>query len=191
MILTPNNEYAALLDACVLVPMPLCDTLLRLAVEPSLYRPLWSDLILNEVGTAIERMGYTGPQSERRLRVMREHFPEASVTSPSNLASALTCIPDANDRHVLAAAICGHASTIVTFNEKHFPEDCLEQYAIVRQHPDDFLIHQFHLCPGLMVEKIDSQAIAIHQSRQDIISRLRDLAQAPKFAALLEERLNR
>jgi predicted nucleic acid-binding protein len=189
MILTPNNEYAALLDACVLVPMPLCDTLLRLAVEPSLYRPLWSNPILNEVGTAIERMGYTPEQSQRRVRTMREHFPEACVNIPPDLAQALTCIPDEDDRHVLAAAICGHANAIVTFNEKHFPEECLERYGVLRRHPDDFLIDQFHLCPGLMIEKIDSQAVAIHQPRTDIVSRLRDLAQAPKFAALLAERI--
>jgi hypothetical protein len=34
MILAQDNEYAAVLDACVLVPMPLCDTLLRLAEDP-------------------------------------------------------------------------------------------------------------------------------------------------------------
>lgn len=67
MILTPDNEYAVLIDACALVPMPLCDTLLRMAVEPSLYRPLWSELILSEVGTAMERMGYTKAQAGRRL----------------------------------------------------------------------------------------------------------------------------
>jgi hypothetical protein len=54
MILTQDNEYAALLDACVLVPMCLCDTLLRLAEEPAMYRPLWSNEILQEVGTALE-----------------------------------------------------------------------------------------------------------------------------------------
>lgn len=52
MILTPDNEYAVVLDACVLVPMSLCDTLLRLAEEPAMYRPLWSDEILAEVSRA-------------------------------------------------------------------------------------------------------------------------------------------
>jgi hypothetical protein len=89
----------------------------------------------------------------------------------------------------LAAAICARANVIVTFNEKHFPEDCLEPYGIMRQNPDDFLIDQFHLDRALMAEKLDSQAIAIRQSRQEIIVRLRNLAQAPKFAAVLEEYL--
>lgn len=122
------------------------------------------------------------------MNTMREHFPECSVSTPPDLSKTLTCIPDENDRHVLAAAICGHANAIVTFNEKDFPEDCLARYGILRQHPDDFLVHQFHLSPVAVIEKIDSQAIAIHQPRKAIIARLRDLAQAPKFAALLEER---
>jgi hypothetical protein len=38
MILTPDNEYSAVFDTCVLAPMPLCDVLLRGAEEPALYR---------------------------------------------------------------------------------------------------------------------------------------------------------
>ena len=40
-------RYTAVLDACVLVPIALADTLLRVA-EKGLYRPLWSDRILTE-----------------------------------------------------------------------------------------------------------------------------------------------
>ena len=46
-------RYSAFLDACVLVPIALADTLLRLA-EAGLYRPLWSDRVLDEVVDAIE-----------------------------------------------------------------------------------------------------------------------------------------
>lgn len=129
---------------------------------------------MEEVGAAMGRMGYKQEQRDRRLRVMREHFPEALVGGHDELAKALECIPDENDRHVLAAAICGHANTVVTFNEKHFPQECLEPYGILRQHPDEFLVHQFHLSPALLIEKIDSQAIAIHQTRKAVIDSLRD-----------------
>jgi hypothetical protein len=47
--------YSAVLDACVLVPNSLCDTLLRLA-ERGFYRPLWSQQILDEVQVAVERI---------------------------------------------------------------------------------------------------------------------------------------
>jgi len=84
MILTQDNEYAVVLDACVLIPMPLCDTLLRLAEDPSMYRPLWSDQILQEVGIALEKkLGYSTAQTGYRLARMKEAFPEA-----------LVCIPD-------------------------------------------------------------------------------------------------
>lgn len=44
--------FGAVLDACVLVPVALADTLLR-AAEAELYRPLWSERILGEVRSAI------------------------------------------------------------------------------------------------------------------------------------------
>ncbi|HKR96279.1 MAG TPA: hypothetical protein VJW55_12985, partial [Candidatus Angelobacter sp.] len=54
MIFTQENEYAAVLDACVLVPMGLCDCLLRLAESPALYRPLWSEDILQELAKTLK-----------------------------------------------------------------------------------------------------------------------------------------
>jgi hypothetical protein len=38
-------DYRVVLDACVLIPMPLADTLLRMAEEPRLYLPRWSQMI--------------------------------------------------------------------------------------------------------------------------------------------------
>lgn len=43
MMLAFTNQYLAVLDACVLAPMPVCDTLLRLAEEPAFYKPKWSE----------------------------------------------------------------------------------------------------------------------------------------------------
>lgn len=47
--------YAVVLDACVLVPVVLADTLLRIA-ERDLYRPMWSDQIVAEAIDAILEM---------------------------------------------------------------------------------------------------------------------------------------
>ncbi|HLV85801.1 MAG TPA: PIN domain-containing protein [Candidatus Sulfotelmatobacter sp.] len=186
MILTPDNEYTVLLDACVLVPMPLCETLLRLAEEPALYRPLWSDPILQEVGFALVEMKYTGAQVSRRLDAMRGTFPEAMVAIPDHLVEGLLCIPDPNDRHVLAAAIAGRANAILTLNHRHFPPECLAQYDIERMSPDHFLIHQYHLNAGALLDKIDAQASAIRETRQTVVTRFRDRLQAPTFASIVE-----
>ena len=42
-------DYRVVLDACVLIPMPLADTLLRMAEAPRLYLPQWSQRIMDEV----------------------------------------------------------------------------------------------------------------------------------------------
>src|SRR5437867_6272251 len=105
MILTNDNEYAVVLDACVLAPMPLADTLLRLAEEPSLYRIIWTEELLQEIGGTLAKLGRTPFQVERRLKFMRDHFPEAMFKLTPEIVGAIPCLPDADDRHVVAAAI--------------------------------------------------------------------------------------
>lgn len=186
MILTQNNEYAAVLDACVLAPMPLCDTLLRLAEDPAFYRPLWSDEILQEVGDVlVHKLGLTTTQRDRRLRVMREEFPEALVRIPRKLPATFDCGGDKDDRHVLAAAVKGQAHAIITSNTKDFLKECLDEYGILCQTPDDFLVHQFHLNPPLVLEKLDQQGASIGRGRLDIVQRLRIVA--PQFSDLVQE----
>lgn len=48
-------RFSVFLDACVLVPIVLADTLLRIA-EADLYRPLWSARVLDEMVFAIEHV---------------------------------------------------------------------------------------------------------------------------------------
>jgi hypothetical protein len=187
MILTPDNEYAAVLDACVLLPMPLCDTLLRLAEEPSLYRPLWSTTVLEEVERNLRiKLGHTTQQSQYRIDRMRFTFPEAEVYVPPELLKAFDCLPDIHDRHVLAAADRGGAHAIVTCNVKHFPVDCLERFDLYCQTPDEFLVHQFHISPSQVITKIEEQATNLQRS---LDSQIQALAKSvPEFAKLLSQR---
>jgi len=52
-----NSHYIAVLDACVLAPMPVADTLLRLA-ERAYFTPKWSGEILSETKSTLEKFGY-------------------------------------------------------------------------------------------------------------------------------------
>jgi hypothetical protein len=61
-------------------------------------------------------------------------------------------LPDQDDRHVLAAAICGRAQTIVTANLKDFPAESLQPFGIEALGPDDFLQDVLDLEP-LVVRK--------------------------------------
>jgi hypothetical protein len=60
-------------------------------------------------------------------------------------------LPDPNDRHVLAAAIRGHADVIVTMNLRDFPAGYLVGFGIEPQHPDEFIYHRMTLAPGAVV----------------------------------------
>jgi predicted nucleic acid-binding protein len=113
-------DYRVLLDACVLIPMPLADTLLRMAEEPRLYVPKWSQSIMDEVArNLIEKWMLEPEKTRRREGEIRRHFPEAWVEGFERLMEVMT--NDPKDRHVLAAAVRSHCELIVTYNHRHFP----------------------------------------------------------------------
>lgn len=64
---------------------------------------------------------------------------------------AALLLPDADDRHVLAAAIHCGSDAIVTFNLKDFPPDIAAMYELEIIHPDDFLHQQFGLDAAAVV----------------------------------------
>ena len=73
-----TKDYLAVLDACVLVPAGLRDTLLRLAETPRLYVPKWSDEIFKEVVRTLKnKLGKTDDQVNRLESELRQAFPEA------------------------------------------------------------------------------------------------------------------
>ena len=71
---------------------------------------------------------------------MNASVPDCLVTNYEKLANSIE-LPDPGDRHVVAAAIVGHADAIVTFNIKDFPQAVLQPYGIEVQHPDEFLMN--------------------------------------------------
>lgn len=125
-------------DACVLYPFYLRDLLVRLAMT-GLFRAKWTDEIQDEwarnpsanEGIPAERLG-------RTRRLMDRAVPDARVTGYENRIPTRT-LPDADDRHVLAAAIECSATGIVTLNLPDFPRAALSPHGIEAVHPDDFV----------------------------------------------------
>jgi predicted nucleic acid-binding protein len=137
------------LDTCVLEPMPLCDTLLRLAEEPAFYTPKWSGDILRELRSTLQRMGYTPAQSSRRITAMTAAFEDAEVEEHKGLIDRMTNHP--KDRHVLAAAVRCEAQVIVTFNVKDFGPQSLRRHGLAVLTPDEFLVDQLRSGAELLI----------------------------------------
>ena len=180
--------YAVVLDACVLHPAHLRDTLLRLS-ERELFQPLWTSDILAELERSLTKREVS-PQSARRLvETMESAFESAMVRGFEPLVDSMTCEP--KDRHVLAAAVHGDAGAIITFNVRDFPQESLQPHSIDVIHPDDFLLDALDLAPSTVIEELRQQADANRVSPRTLFEILDALATAgsPRFADEIRRRL--
>jgi predicted nucleic acid-binding protein len=131
--------FKVVLDANVLYPFSLRDTLLRLA-ERGLYVLAWSERILDEVSRNLVEDGRADEATAARLQAaMRAAFPEALVDADAVAATEPAMTNDPGDRHVLATAVVAGAEGIVTFNARHFPAAALAPFGKQQIDPDDFL----------------------------------------------------
>ncbi len=164
-------DFRVVLDSCLLIPMPLADTLLGMAEHPRLYLPKWSRHIMEEVTrNLVEKWAMPSDKAGRREEELRKHFPEAWVEGYEPLADLMTNHP--KDRHVLAAAVRSAAELIVTYNRRHFAAASLEPWQVEVQGPSRFLRGLCDLEPGLFVHKLHEQAAAVGMSLEDLLDRL-------------------
>jgi hypothetical protein len=175
--------YQVILDACVLVNAALRDTLLRIAEPPRLYLPRWSEDIMAETTRTLEtRLGVTQEQTAYLVGELRMHFEDAWVKGYEPLIPIMANHP--KDRHVLAAAVRCGAQTIVTLNLKDFPEAALSPWDVVAQSPDEFLVHQYHLAPEVVAQKLHEQS-AMHGGLERLLTIHNKIA--PEFVALIRK----
>jgi hypothetical protein len=169
-------SVAAFLDASVLYPATLRSVLMYLAAG-DVFRALWSDAVHREWMAALARdRTDLPPAAIARVRVLMEaHVEHAVVSGYEDLIPTLN-LPDANDRHVLAAAIHGGASVIVTANIRHFPAAALAPYKIVAQEPDGFVL-------GLLEAATDAVVAALAADRARL---LHPAMSAAEYIASLE-----
>lgn len=134
-------KVRALLDACVLYPMTIRDLLLSFADE-ELFKPFWSQQIQNEWkrNLILNRPDLDQARLDRTILAMNEYFPDAEVMLSDTGTLKKINLPDADDLHVLAAAIQCNAEYLVTSNLKDFPAGVLEKFALKPIHPDDFCV---------------------------------------------------
>jgi predicted nucleic acid-binding protein len=145
--------FVVVVDANVLFPMTLRDTLLR-AAAAGYFQPRWSKDILDEMERNLVKTTTMSQDKGARLRAMMErYFPDAMVIGYESLVAAMP--NDARDRHVVAVAVKAGAQVIVTSNLRDFVPlpDGLEA-----QSPDEFLTHLIDLDPDGFLELLREQA---------------------------------
>ncbi len=105
------------------------------------FRAHWTEAIHDEWMRNLlgNRADLRREQLERTKELMNLHVRDALVENYESLIDGLE-LPDAGDRHVLAAAIHLKAEVIVTFNLRDFPPNQIEKYGIEAVHPDDFVL---------------------------------------------------
>jgi predicted nucleic acid-binding protein len=145
--------FIVVVDANVLFPLTLRDTMLR-AAAAGFYQLRWSQEILDEMERNLVSTGTVPADKAARLRAtMERFFPEAMVAGYEPLIVAMQ--NDVKDRHVAAAAVKAGAQVIITANLKDFepsPE------GVEAQSPDEFLCNLFDLDPEGFTEMLREQA---------------------------------
>ena len=92
------------------------------------------------------------PEKLRRtVELMNGTVLDCIVSGYEHLIGSLT-LPDANDRHVVAAAVHAKADAIITYNLKDFPATILSPLHLEAIHPDDFLTYQVDLNDAAVIQ---------------------------------------
>ncbi len=163
-----HSPFTVVFDACVLYPAPLRDFLMWLGMS-GCFRARWSAQIHDEWqrNLLLNRPDLSREQLARTSMMMDKAIPDSLVTGHEPLIDGLV-LPDADDRHVLAAAIRCQASVIVTFNQKDFPSTALAPFGIEAQHPDEFIENLFDLDQAAVVVAAQKQRANLLNPRMDV-----------------------
>ncbi len=153
----------AFLDASVLYPATLRNLLMHLAVA-GVFRPRWTDKVQDEWTTTLlrDRPDLDAARLAHRRGLMDDYILDARVTGYEPLIDGLV-LPDLNDRHVLAGAIHGGVSVIVTVNLRDFPAATLAPHGIEAQHPDVFV-------RSLIEDDADAVVAAVAEHRAALVN---------------------
>ncbi len=183
------ESVIAVLDANVLFPASLRDTLLR-AGQRDYYRMHWTAEILEEVRRNLVKTGRsTAAQVQRLVDTLLTVFPRSLITG--DYLALIPAMQNADsDRHVLATAVVCKAQVIVTNNLRDFPPQALAPYIIEAQMPDTFLMN---LCQDNLPEIaqiIIEQAADLRNPPRTVEQELKQLAKhAPTFVETMRDYL--
>ena len=149
-----ERRSVVVLDACVLFAAAPRDLLLELGAIGA-FQPKWTEDIHAEWMRGLRRARPDIPPErlEALRRAIDGSVPDCLVRGHLPLVSKLA-LPDASDRHVLAAAIRCKADLVVTFNLKHFPTRSLADHGVRAVTPARLAVSVFERAPAAVCEAV-------------------------------------
>lgn len=187
-----SKPPVAVYDACVLYPFHLRNVLIQCAFD-GLVEARWTDDIHDEWIRNLA--ANTPPLSSERLIATRDRMkvvlPDADVANYRGFIPDLR-LPDPDDRHVLAAAIAGKASLIVTWNLKDFPAKDLASHGVTSQSPDAFLTDLHAAFPDALISSVKRARHNLRKTMPSVDAFIDGLQQSglKTFAALLRQNID-
>lgn len=144
------TRVIAFLDSCVLYPFSLRDVLIQFSVE-GIFQAKWSSLVRAEVIRNVEAnnptaKGKLGSTFDLMEKAVPDFSTEPSDATRSSLQETTT---DEKDVDILAAAIDGGCTHLVTSNLKHFDIAFASARGVTVMHPDEFLTSLVKNSPSL------------------------------------------
>lgn len=167
----PGSPPLVVVDANLLYPFHLRNLLVQFGVD-AVIAPRWTARIHAEwIGNLVT----AGRVSEERLLLtldlMNSALPAAEVHGWETRMEGLT-LPDADDRHVLAAALASGAGTILTMNLRDFPASALAPHGVAAVHPDDFLCGLHNADPDLLQASTEAAQANLSRSAPSVAAYL-------------------
>jgi predicted nucleic acid-binding protein len=184
------RRLRVLLDANVIIDAQVRDLFCRLA-EADLIDLRWSGEIIAECRRALtESLRLDHSKVNRMIAALNRAFPEAGVVGYEQLVDGLE-LPDADDRHVLAAAAHAECDWLVTDNVKDFPDDKVDPFDLLVITVDDALVLLAGAFRADMAAIVDRQVAALRRpamTRDAFVRRL--AARAPVGAVAIGRALD-
>ncbi len=181
-----DSPVVVLLDACTLVVSSLRDVLLRCSAA-GFYQVRWSPTILDEVrGTLSDRISIADNRIDHLCAALERAFPDAKVECSEQVPPDL--VVDADDLHVVQAAVADDVNVIVTANVRHFREDKLHDAGILLRTPDRFLVELFSHFPDEIAQVVVNRASDLGDTVPETLEFLRQ--HVPGFVRSLESHLS-
>ncbi len=178
-------RFTVVLDTNVIFPVIIRDILLWFAYY-DLYTPKWSEHIFDEWKRVMLEKGVSDEEANKRIEKVNLAFPDAKVENYKGLIDKLA-LPDADDRHILAAAIKTNANLIVTNNIKDFPGEYLQSFGLIAKTADDFLTDVIDLNHEHAVAAFRDMVLNKKNPKQDefeVLNQLRKAGLTVVFSSL-------